>query len=169
MLSHLRVLLDGMVTQPDHSWHQLPLLTETEQEQLQAWNQTETEYSKELTIVDLFEEQVEKTPDNIAVVFEDQQLSYKELNQKANQLAHYLISLKTGADNGALIADNSLVGICVERSLEMVIGLLGILKSGSAYVPLDPDYPPSRLQFMLEDSEVPLLLTQSHLLEELPL
>ncbi|MCP5003558.1 MAG: amino acid adenylation domain-containing protein, partial [Planctomycetes bacterium] len=103
------------------------------------------------------------------VVFENQQLSYKELNRKANQLAHYLISLKTGADNGPLITDSCLVGICVERSLEMVIGLLGILKSGGAYVPLDPDYPQSRLQFMSEDSEVPVLLTQSHLLERLPI
>ncbi|MCP5007268.1 MAG: amino acid adenylation domain-containing protein, partial [Planctomycetes bacterium] len=140
----------------------------TEQEKLQAWNQTETDYPKELTIVDLFEAQVEKTPDNIALVFENQQLSYRELNRKSNQLAHYLLSLKTDADNGSMITDNCIVGICVERSLEMVIGLLGILKTGSAYVPLDPDYPLSRLQFMLEDSEVPVLLTQSHLLERLP-
>ncbi|MCP4272947.1 MAG: amino acid adenylation domain-containing protein, partial [Gammaproteobacteria bacterium] len=167
MAEHFEVLLEGIVNNPDQMLSQLPLLTEAEQQQLQAWNQTETDYPEELTIVDLFEAQVEKTPDNIAVVFEDRQLSYKELNRKANQLAHYLIGLKTGADNGSLIADNSLVGICVERSLEMVIGMLGILKAGSAYVPLDSDYPSSRLQLMLEDSEVQLLLSQSHLLEKL--
>ncbi|MCP4412629.1 MAG: AMP-binding protein, partial [Gammaproteobacteria bacterium] len=93
------------------------------------------------------------------------QLSYKELNRKANQLAHYLISLRTCADNEPWIADNSLVGICVERSLEMVIGLLGILKSGNAYVPLDPDYPQDRLRFVIEDSGVNVLLSQSNLLE----
>ncbi|MCP5003653.1 MAG: AMP-binding protein, partial [Planctomycetes bacterium] len=128
-----------------------------------------THYPEDLTIVDLFEAQVEKTPDNIAVVFENQQLSYQELNRKSNQLAHYLLSLKTDTDNGSMITDNCIVGICVERSLEMLIGLLGILKGGSVYVPLDPDYPQSRLRFMLEDSGVDVLLSQSHLLERLPL
>ncbi|MCP4145512.1 MAG: AMP-binding protein, partial [bacterium] len=95
MTEHFEVLLEGIVNDPDQMLSQLPLLTEAEQQQLQTWNQTETDYPEELTIVDLFEEQVEKTPDNIAVVFEDQQMSYKELNRKANQLAHYLIGLKT--------------------------------------------------------------------------
>ena len=161
MTDHFHVLLEGILNNSEQSLSQLPLLTEAEQQQLQAWNQTKTNYPKDQTIVDLFQAQVEKTPDNIAVDFENQQLSYRELNRKANQLAHYLLNLKTDTDN-------CLVGICVERSLVMVIGLLGILKAGGAYVPLDPDYPLSRLQFMLEDSEVKVLLSQSHLLERLP-
>ena len=160
MIEHFKILLDGVVNNPEQSVSQLPLLTETEIQQLQSWNQTETDYQKDKTIVDLFQEQVEKNPENIAVVFEDQQLNYQELNTKANQLAHYLMTLGVGAE--------TLVGICVERSLEMVIGLLGILKAGGAYVPLDPDYPLSRLQFILEDSEVVVLLSQSNLLDRLP-
>jgi amino acid adenylation domain-containing protein len=140
--------------------HTLPIMTEQEVQQLQAWNQTETDYPKDQTIVDLFQAQVDKTPNNIAVVFKGQELSYQELNTKANKLAHYLMTLGVGAE--------TLVGICVERSLEMVVGLLGILKAGGAYVPLDPDYPQERLRFMFEDSEVNVLLSQSHLLEKLP-
>ncbi|MDM8557190.1 non-ribosomal peptide synthase/polyketide synthase [Candidatus Parabeggiatoa sp. HSG14] len=159
MLAHLSHLLEGIIAEPDFAWYQLPLLTKAEQQQLIAWNQTETDYPSNQTIVDVFQTQVEKMPDNIAVVFENQQLTYLELNTKANQLAHYLMSLGVRAE--------TLVGICVERSLEMAIGLLGILKAGGAYVPLDPDYPASRLQFMLKDSQVPVLLTQSNLLEQL--
>ena len=96
--------------------------------------------------------QVEKTPDAIALVFEDQQLTYRELNNRANQLAHYLQKLGVGPE--------VLVGICVERSIEMVVGLLGILKAGGAYVPLDPSYPKERLRFMLQDSGAPVLITQ---------
>ncbi|MCP5003307.1 MAG: amino acid adenylation domain-containing protein, partial [Planctomycetes bacterium] len=169
MLDHLRVLLKGMITQPDMSLQQLPLLTQTELEQFLSWNKTETLYPEELTIVDLFEAQVEKTPDNIAVTFEDKQLRYRELNRKANQLANYLLCLRTDVYNGFLITDNCLVGICVERSLEMVIGLLGILKAGGAYVPLDPDYPRERIRLILEDSNVSVLLSQSSLMESLPL
>ncbi len=169
MTEHFRILLEGIINIPEQALSQLPLLTETEQLQLQNCNKTETNYSKDLTIVDLFEAQVKKTPDNIALVFENQQLSYRELNEKSNQVANYLISLKTDADNYTQVTYNSLVGICVERSLEMVIGLLGVLKAGGAYVPLDPDYPLSRLQFMLEDSNVDVLLSQSHLIERLPL
>jgi amino acid adenylation domain-containing protein len=165
-IGQFQVLLEGIVSQPAQSLSQLPLLTEAEQQQLLAWNKTQTDYPKELSIIDLFQAQVEKTPDNIAVVFEEQSVTYQQLNQKANQLAHYLLNLKT--NNFSLITDNCLMGICVERSLDMVIGLLGILKAGSAYVPLDPDYPKERLQFMLEDSKVPVLLSQSHLRERLP-
>jgi malonyl CoA-acyl carrier protein transacylase len=159
-VGHFQVLLEGIVSNPAQALSQLPLLTDAEQQQLLAWNQTQTDYPKDQTIVDLFQAQVEKTPDNIAVVFEDQQLSYQELNTKANQLAHYLMTFGVGTE--------TLVGICVERSLEMVIGLLGILKAGAAYVPLDPDYPQERLQFMLEDSKVKVLLSQSNLLKRLP-
>ncbi|MEN8215020.1 MAG: amino acid adenylation domain-containing protein [Pseudomonadota bacterium] len=160
MAEHFRILLEGILNNQEQSLSQLPLLTSTEQQQLQTWNQTETDYPFEQTLVDLFQAQVEKTPNNIAVVFEGQTLSYQVLNTKANQLAHYLMTLEVGAE--------TLVGICVERSLEMVIGLLGILKAGGAYVPFDPDYPQERLQFMLEDSEVKVLLSQSHLLSILP-
>ncbi|MCP4273620.1 MAG: amino acid adenylation domain-containing protein, partial [Gammaproteobacteria bacterium] len=144
------------------------LLPNNEVEHLKYWNATETDYPEDLTIVDLFESQVERFPDNVALIFENQQLSYRELNWRANQLAHYLISLKTRDDNGPLITDNCLVGICVDRSLAMVVGLLGILKAGGAYVPFDPDYPLERVWFMLEDSEVKVLLSQSHLQERLP-
>ncbi|MGZ4976321.1 MAG: amino acid adenylation domain-containing protein [Methylobacter sp.] len=161
-----QVLLEGIVAEPEQSIAQLPLLTVAEQQLLQAWNRTESDYPKDRTIVDLFQTQAGKTPDAIAVIFEDRQLSYRELNQQANQLAHYLLDLKTG--NNQLVSGNCLVGICVERSLEMIIGLLAIVKAGAAYVPLDPDYPVQRLQFILEDAAVPVLLTQSHLLEKLP-
>ena len=160
MAEHFQVLLAGILEDPEQPLSRLPLLTEAERQQLLAWNRTETDYPKDKTIVDLFQEQVEKTPDNIAVVFEDRELTYGELNGRANRLAHYLMALGVGAE--------TLVGICVERSLEMVIGLMGILKAGGAYVPLDPDYPAGRLQFMLEDARVPVLLTQSSLLEGLP-
>ncbi len=160
MAEHFAILLKGIVQQPAADIHALPLLTEAEILQLIEWNRTETDYPKGKTIVDLFEEQVEKTPDNIAAVFEGQQLTYAELNRQANQLARALIVFGVQAD--------TLVGICVERSLEMLVGLLGILKAGGAYVPMDPDHPPERLRFMLEDSRAPLLLTQSHLLERLP-
>ena len=135
------------------------MLTEFEQQQLLVeWNDTQVDYPHDKCIHQLFEEQVERTPDAVAVVFENQQLTYQELNCRANQLAHYLQSLGVGAD--------VLVGICVERSLEMVVGLLGILKAGGAYVPLDPDYPTERLSFMLEDAQVPVLLTQQQLNRE---
>ncbi|XGV97452.1 MAG: amino acid adenylation domain-containing protein [Leptolyngbya sp. BL-A-14] len=108
----------------------------------------------------LFEAQVEKTPEAIAVIFENQTLTYQELNTQANQLAHYLIQQGVGAE--------VLVGICVERSLAMIIGLLGILKAGGAYVPLDPAYPAERLTFILDDTQVPVILTQAHLAANLP-
>ncbi|RKZ59825.1 MAG: non-ribosomal peptide synthetase, partial [Candidatus Parabeggiatoa sp. nov. 3] len=168
MIGHFKVLLKGIVQNPQQPITALPLLTAAEQQQLLAWNDTFVDYPHDKTIVNLFEEQVDKTPDAIAVVFEDQQLTYQELNTKANQLAHYLLNLKTGTDNCSLITDNCLVGICVERSLEMMIGLLGILKAGGAYVPLDPAYPAARLAFMLDDAQVPVLLTQSSLKEKLP-
>ncbi|MBD2665596.1 amino acid adenylation domain protein [Richelia sinica FACHB-800] len=124
------------------------------------FNQTDANYPKDKGIHQLFTEQVACTPNNIAVAFNNQQLTYGELNARANQLAHYLQRLGVGAE--------VLVGICVERSLEMLIGILGILKAGGAYVPLDPHYPQERLAFMLEDTQVSVLLTQQHLLESLP-
>ncbi|MBW4569114.1 MAG: amino acid adenylation domain-containing protein [Tolypothrix carrinoi HA7290-LM1] len=161
MAGHLQTLLEGIVANPQQRLSELPLLTKSEQHQLlREWNNTEVEYSQQLCIHQLFEAQVEKTPDAVAVVFEDKQLTYGELNAKANQLAHYLRSLG--------VKPEVLVGICVERSLLMVIGLLAILKAGGAYVPLDPAYPPERLAFILQDAQVSVLLTQQHLIENLP-
>ncbi|MDF5714579.1 MAG: non-ribosomal peptide synthetase [Rhizonema sp. NSF051] len=121
---------------------------------------SQTEYPQEACIHLLFEAQVKRTPDAVAVVFEDQQITYRELNALANSLGHYLQALSVKPD--------VLVGLCVERSIEMVVGMLGILKAGGAYVPLDPAYPPERLQYMLCDSQVPVLLTHSSLVSRLP-
>jgi amino acid adenylation domain-containing protein len=162
MAGHFEVLLTAIVDNPAQTISHLPILTENEIQQLQTWNNTTTDYPADQTIIDLFEQQVETTPSNIAVVFEEQQLSYSELNRKANQLAHYLRGLKNGTDNG-------LIAIAVERSVEMVIGLLAILKTGGAYVPIDPSYPAARIRYMLDDSATPLLLTQSHLKAQLSL
>ncbi|AUB35492.1 Glutamate-1-semialdehyde aminotransferase [Nostoc flagelliforme CCNUN1] len=161
MSGHFQTLLAGIVAHPEQPISQLPLLTASEQQQLLfGWNDTQTEYQKHQCIHQLFEEQVERTPDAVAVVFADQHLTYRELNARANQLAHYLKNLGVDA--------NQLVGLCVERSLEMVVGLLGILKADGAYVPLDPDYPQERLSFMLEDTQIQVLLTQQQLVKKLP-
>ncbi|MFL9458806.1 amino acid adenylation domain-containing protein [Tolypothrix bouteillei VB521301_2] len=161
MLGHFMTLLEAIIANPHQAIEQLPLLTPSEQQQLLLeWNQTQADYRVDKCIHQLFEEQAARTPDAVAVVFENQQLTYNELNCRANRLAHYLRSLGVGAD--------VLVGICVERSLSMVVGLLGILKAGGAYVPLDPEYPTERLNFVLQDTQVPVLLTQQHLVESLP-
>ncbi|MEQ8997824.1 MAG: amino acid adenylation domain-containing protein [Coleofasciculus sp. B1-GNL1-01] len=161
MLGHFSNLLEGIVANPDQRLSDLPLLSKAEQhQQLVVWNDTQTEYPKDFCIHQLFEAQVKRTPDATAVVFENQQLTYRELNNRANQLAHYLQKLG--------MAPEVLVGICVERSLEMVIGLLGILKAGGAYVPLDPTYPQERLAFMLEDACLSVLLTQTKFANVLP-
>ncbi|NEO70942.1 amino acid adenylation domain-containing protein, partial [Moorena sp. SIO3H5] len=161
MLSHYQNLLSAAVENPEQPISKLPLITEAELDQiLVEWNNTKTDYPKDKCIHQLFEEQVEKTPDAIAVVFEQQKLTYCQLNRKANQLAHYLQKLG--------VVPETLVGICVERSLEMVVGLLAILKAGGAYVPLDPAYPQERLEYMFADSQVSVLLTQEQLLAQLP-
>ncbi|MEI7795464.1 MAG: amino acid adenylation domain-containing protein [Methylococcaceae bacterium] len=136
-------------------------LTDIERQKvLFDWNATQTDYPLDKCLHQLIEEQVERSPDAIAVIFNRQKLTYRELNNRANQLAHYLQSLEVKAD--------SLVGICVERSLEMVIGILGIIKAGAAYVPLDSSYPQERLAFMVEDASVDVLLTQQNLMAHLP-
>ncbi|MBV7338733.1 AMP-binding protein [Chloroflexi bacterium TSY] len=161
MMGHYQTLLAGIVANPSCSILKLPLLTTAERHQiLMAWNDTVTDYPKDQCIHQLFEEQVERTPHAVAVVFEGERLTYLELNQRANQLAHYLIQQGVGPD--------VLVGICVERSLEMVVGLLGILKAGGAYVPLDPTYPQERIAYMLEDTAASVLLTQEKLYTILP-
>ena len=127
---------------------------------LVEWNDTNREYPSDQGIHELFEAQVKETPDSVAVVLGDDQLTYSELNRRANQLAHHLRRLGVGPDLP--------VGICVERSLEMIVGLLGILKAGGAYVPLDPEHPKERLAFMIEDSGASILVTESKLKKRLP-
>ncbi|MCC5603472.1 non-ribosomal peptide synthetase [Nostoc favosum] len=166
MLGHFQILLESIVANPKQHISDLALLTEGERQQLLIdWNDTKKTYPNSKCFHQLFEAQVQKSPDAtalnarsaIALVFGNQQLSYKELNIRSNQLAHYL--KKIG------VQTESLVGICVERSSEMIIGLLGILKAGGAYLPLDPSYPQERLNFMLEDAQVSVLLTQQKLLQ----
>ncbi|HVJ91897.1 MAG TPA: amino acid adenylation domain-containing protein [Labilithrix sp.] len=161
MLEHYRLLLEGMVADPARRVSEISLLTASEREKLLVeWNATEASYPHDGTAISVFEAQVDKTPDAIAVIFEERQLTYRELNTRANQLAHHLRGLGIGPD--------SLVGLCLERSLEMVVGIVGILKASAAYVPLDPTYPEERLGFMLEDSDLAVVLTQSGLVERLP-
>ncbi|NEP88101.1 MAG: amino acid adenylation domain-containing protein [Okeania sp. SIO2C2] len=160
MMSHYENLLSAVVETPEEPISQLPLMKEAELEQiLVEWNRIKTDYPNDKCIHELFEAQVEKTPDAIAVVFEEQKLTYSELNSKANQLAHYLQTLGVQPDVP--------VGICLERSLEMVIGILGILKAGGAYVPIDPSYPQERITYTIADAAVPVLLTQEGLVEGL--
>ncbi len=161
MVDQFTTFLQGIITDPERRVAEIPLLSEQELHKiLVEWNDTQVDYPQDKCIHQLFEEQVERTPDAVAVVYEDKQLTYRELNARANQLAHYLQKQGVGPE--------VLVGIFVERSLEMMVGLLGILKAGGAYVPLDPAYPSERLGFMLEDSSVPVLLSQSKLVEKLP-
>lgn len=156
MLDNFSTLLESIVANPNKQLSDLQILTEAEQRQLLVHcNSSKIGYSQNCCIYNLFERQVEQTPDAIAVVFEKEQLTYQELNQRANQLAHYLRLFGVGPE--------VLVGICVERSLEMVIAFLGILKAGGAYVPLDPAYPKERLAFILADAQVSVLLTQQRL------
>ena len=160
MLGHFQTLLEGMVANPNQRLSELPLLSAAEQHQvLVEWNDTQADYPKHVCIHQLFEATVTRSPDAIAVVFENEQLTYQELNIRANKIAHHLQALGVEPD--------VLVGIYMERSLEMVVGLLGILKAGGAYVPLDPAYPKERLSFMLQDAQVAVLLTQQRLVEGL--
>lgn len=137
------------------------LLTERERQQLLVeWNSSATDYPRRSCVQQLFEEQVQRTPEAVAVIYEDEQLSYQDLNRRANQLAHHLRVLGVGPEVR--------VGLCVERSLEMMIGVLGILKAGGVYVPLDPAYPAERLSFLLQDAQVSVLLTRQQFLTKLP-
>jgi non-ribosomal peptide synthetase component F len=154
LLEHLCILLDGMIANSQQNLATLPLLTQQELELITQWNQTQTDYPQEC-IHHQFEAQAERTSDNIAVIFREQKLTYKELNQRSNQLAHYLQNLG--------VQPETPVGICLERSLEMVIGILGILKAGAAYVPLDPDYPAQRLEYIISETQVPVILTNNNL------
>ncbi len=161
MLGELTTLIEGIVSDPYCPVAKLPIISPEEKHQLLVeWNNTQTDYPQDKCFHKLFEEQVANNPEAIAVVYEDRQLTYQQLNHRANQLAHYLQKLG--------VKPETLVGICVKPSLEMVIGLLGILKAGGAYVPLDPNYPQERLTYMLDDSQLSILLTQEKLLEQLP-
>ena len=132
----------------------LPGLTKAEKHQLlEEFNNTAVDYPRDITVIDLFEKQVQLNPLAIAVTFEEQQLTYKAINEYANQLAHYLRSKG--------IIEETLVPICIERSPQMIIGVLGILKAGGAYVPVDPDYPAERIQFMLEDTRATIVVSSS--------
>jgi amino acid adenylation domain-containing protein len=161
MLKQYQVLLESIVSDSDQRISELSLLTEAERHQILVdWNDTAADYPADKCIHTLFEAQAEHSPEAVAVIFGDEQLSYHELNCRANQLAHYL--RKHGVDS------EEVVGICMERSLEMIVGLLAILKAGGAYVALEPDFPGARLSFMLEDTKLGLLLTQERLLEKIP-
>ncbi|MEW6736491.1 MAG: amino acid adenylation domain-containing protein, partial [Acidobacteriota bacterium] len=159
MLGHLQVLLEGIVADPLRSIFDIPLLNEVECQQIIEWNNTNREYPTDLCIHQLFEAQVKKVGARIAVVFGQQQLSYEELNRRANQLAHLLCCLGVGPE--------VVVGICMERSLDMIVGLLAILKAGGAYLPLDPSSPLERLASMIIDSQIKLLLTQQQIIKSL--
>jgi len=161
MLGNFHTLLEAVVGDPEQRLSNLALLTKTERQQLLVeWNATKADHPQDGCIHQLFEAQVERTPDAIAVVIEHEQLTYGELNRRTNQLAHYLRALG--------VRPEVLVAVCLERSLESVIGLLGILKAGGAYVPLDQAYPKERLYLMLQDAQVPVLLTQKRLVAGLP-
>ncbi|MCI5146591.1 MAG: amino acid adenylation domain-containing protein, partial [Candidatus Electrothrix sp. AR3] len=160
-LINFRVLISGMVSDSRQQISRLPLMTEKEHHQLlMEWNHTEVDFPWDKPIHQLFEEQAEKTPDAIAAVFEGEELTYRELNSRANQLACYL--KKSGAK------PEGLVGICIERSLEMIVALLGVFKSGGAYVPIDPAYPLERIEYIISNSKADILLTSSQLLTSLP-
>lgn len=160
MLQHLETLLEGIIERPHQRLSQLSLLTAAERDLLiREWNETQAEFPN-LGLHELFERQAAVTPDAVALIFEGERLTYQELNERANKLAHYLrgLGLKPGAR----------VGICLERGTEMIVGLLAILKAGGAYLPLDPEYPKERLAFMLADAQPELVLTTQRLLENLP-
>ena len=155
MAGHYLRILEAVALDAGQTICELPLLSAEEKEQqLVEWNET-VSYPRHLTLHELFEAQAASTPEAIALVYEDEQLSYRELNERANQLGHYLRELGFGPE--------TLVGLCCERSIEMVVALLGVLKAGGAYLPLDPQYPAERLAFMVQDAGISLLLTQSHL------
>ncbi len=159
LIANFQTMLAAIVNDPNLPLADIPILSAAEQRLHKNWNSTAAPYPLRC-LHELFEDQVERTPAALALVFEDERLTYRELNTRANQLAHRLRRHGAGPE--------VLIGICLERSVEMVIGLMAILKTGSAYVPIDPDYPAERVRFMLTDSGVPVLLTQARLAKALP-
>jgi amino acid adenylation domain-containing protein len=160
MLGHWRTLLEGLASNPQAPIRQLPMLSAPELAQLSEWNATEAPRARVAALPDLIEAQVARTPDAVAAEFEGARLTYRELNARANALALELRTLGVGP--------GVLVGICMERSLEMLVCVLAVMKAGGAYVPLDPSYPSDRLAYMLEDCGAGVLLTQASLLASLP-
>ena len=161
MAEHLQLLVERAIADPGRSVWELPILTVAERSALlQRATATTTDYPRERRFTELFEDRVRAAPDAVAAVCRDEQLTYDQLNRRANQLARHLI--ERGASPGVL------VGISVERSLEMLVGLLAIMKSGAAYVPLDPAYPSERLAFIIEDAAIELLLSEHHVRSDLP-
>ncbi|MEG4005588.1 amino acid adenylation domain-containing protein [Microcoleus sp. Pol11C1] len=157
-MKHWQTLLESIIANPEQRVWDLPLLKSAELKQLLVeWNDTQTDYSQYHCIHELFEAQVERTPHAVAVMFGDQNLTYLELNTKANQLAHHLQKLGVNSE--------VMVGICLERSLDPIVGILGILKAGGTYLPLDPNYPQERLAFMLSDTQLSVVITHSSLLK----
>ena len=164
MLGHFTTLVESVVANPEQSISELPILQQSEQQQLVAWNNTAKDHSQTYgnvtSVHQLFEAQVEKTPDATAVVFGSDGVTYRELNSRANRLAHYLIERGVGPD--------VMVGLAVERSVEMIVGVLGILKAGGCYVPLDPEYPRERLKWMLEDVKLRILVSVEKMVDAFP-
>ncbi|HEV3041225.1 MAG TPA: amino acid adenylation domain-containing protein [Candidatus Angelobacter sp.] len=161
MVAHFQNLLNKALAQPDLKLSEIDILEETESKQIvEEWNQTAIEFPADICMHQLFERQVDLTPDAIAVICGQEKINYRELDRRANLLANYLQKHGVGPE--------VLVGICLERRVEMIVGLLGILKAGGAYVPLDPEYPTDRLAYIFQDARVPVLLTQESCLEKLP-
>lgn len=159
MLNHLQIILEQFVTNPSQRVQDINILTEAEQRLLLVeWNDTGADYPHDQCIHHLFESTVDQNPEAIAVIFEQQQLTYGELDQRANQLVHYLKQLGVGPEK--------IVAICVKRSLEMIVSILGVLKAGGAYLPIDPDYPEERMTYMLNDSAALVLITQKDLVKK---
>ncbi|MEO0683455.1 MAG: amino acid adenylation domain-containing protein, partial [Cyanobacteria bacterium J06649_11] len=160
LLENLATLIENMIDAEDRASN-LPWITATERHKiLTQWNQTYTEYPRDLCIHQIFEMQAIRSPDAVAVAYAEQQLTYRQLNHRANQLSHYLRQLG--------VQSETLVGIYLEQSIDAVVGLLGVLKAGGVYLPLDPTYPQERLDSVLEDSETPVIVTQQSLYEKLP-
>jgi len=161
LASHLAVLLEGIVRSPSARLSELPLMDAVERNRLvDESNATAVDYPQHLCLHELFALQAMRTPEAAAVVYETEQLTYGELDRRSNQLAHHLRGLGVGPE--------VVVGLCVDRSLEMVVGLLGILKAGGAYLPLDPNYPADRLEYMLQDTKTPVVVMKAELASQLP-
>ena len=160
MSAHFLTLLAGAVAEPERRIGELPLLPESERRALLAWNDVTTAFPVNSSLHELFESQVDRTPDAVAVTLGEARITYRELDERANRLAQHLVARG--------VKSEELIGLAVHRTIELVVGILGILKAGGAYLPLDPEYPKDRLAFMIEDSKIAYLLTEAELVESLP-